>query len=80
MGYRGVKSAVFLCSGGTFYSTKTSRLNFWQRSESGWISIIRDFQKRRQPREVYPNFRRVSFRKFSFNSTLLLEFLEFSVE
>ena len=40
-------------------------------SSSEWNSIFQNFQKRGQPREVYPNFR-----KFSFHSTLLPKFLE----
>ena len=39
-----------------------------------------EFPKRGQRREVYPNFRKNFSRKFSFHSTLFLEFLEFSVK
>jgi len=52
---------------------------FLEISSDEWSSIFRNFWKRWQPREVYPNFRKFlteNFRSFNFPP----EFPEFSVE
>ena len=56
------------------------RSEFSATSSSDWNSFFQNFQKRGQPREEYPNLGIFFSRKFSFHSTLLREFLEFSVE
>ena len=64
---------------GHFPFNQMSGLNFRQHSVANGAAFFQNFQKRGQPREVYPNFRNFFSRKFSFHSTLLPEFLEFSV-
>ena len=44
------------------------------------MTIFPYLQKRGQPLEVYPNFRKQFSQKFSFHSTLPPEFLKFSAE
>ena len=63
-----------------FPGTSSSEWNSIFRLTAPVMTIFRHFQKRGQPREVYPNFRKKIPRKFSFHSTLLPEFLKFSIE
>ena len=63
-----------------FPATSRSEWNSIFRLIAAVMTIFRHFQTRGQPREVYPNFRKNFSGKFSFHSTLLPEFLKFSVE
>ena len=75
---------------GHFLFNHNFRFEFPATSSSEWNSIFwltapvmmifQHSQKRGQPCEVYPNFRKQFSWKFSFHSTLLPEFLKFSVE
>ena len=74
---------------GAFHSTKTSGLNFRQLPVANGtaffpltapvMTIFQHFQERTTSRGI-PKFSKKFSRKFSFHSTLLPEFLKFSVE
>ena len=58
-------------------SRSIKALNFWQLHE--WMEVFSEISKG-QPHEIYPIFLKISCWKFSFHLTLILKFLEFSVE
>ena len=79
----------FLEAKGAFHSTKTSGLNFGQFHERMEQHFSVDctgnddfptFPKKRTTSRGIPKFSKKISRKFSFHSTLLPEFLKFSVE
>ena len=81
--YRGARNGKlkqWIENKGRFRFNQNVRFEFSATSSSEWNSFFQNFQKRGQPHKVYPNFRNFFSRKFSFHSTLLPEFLEFSVE
>ena len=79
----------FVISQGAFHSTKTSGLNFRQLPVANGTAFLVDctgnddfptFPKKRTTSRGIPKYWKKFPRKFSFHSTLLPEFLKFSIE
>ena len=65
---------------GAFHSTKTSCLNFRQFPVANGTAFSKKLPKQRTTSRGISKFSKIHSRKFSFHSTLLSEFLEFSTE
>lgn len=70
---------IALEAGGAFHSTKASGLNFRQLLGASGTAFSKISKNRATARGI-PKFSKFFPPKFSFHSTLLPEFLEFSVE